>query len=233
MQPQIILQPIHNSSADILKCFALGKPLSSDQLNFIDWHQKQLSSPEFDPVYKYYIESAKKKHTSSMSFLLHSEELTAESSKQLKRRLSLLLQQKASHALIGFTQKQFLQFKELNTQELIFWHGNQFLTAAPFFPGGIPPVIYFQWGNLFGIVKYVILADEKALKANILIYFEDMQDRFLDQCVEDYKKTLKIDLEIQQHILNENKIKPPAFDHFIIKTPTLTLDPMKKLSSSR
>ena len=176
MQPTLILQPTHNSSADILKCLSIGKPLSCDQMNFLAWHQAQLSSPDFDPVYKYYIDSTKHKHKFDTSFLLPSEELNAEAILQLKKRLQLFLKQKSARVVIGFTHKQYLTFKELNIHELIYWHGNQFLTGAPNFIGGIPPVIYFQWGNFFGIVKYVILAGEKALKGNILIYFEDLQE---------------------------------------------------------
>lgn len=225
-KPQLILQPYHASTVDLLKCFAQGTPLSCDQLNFVEWHQQQLNSAEFDPVYKYYIESAKKKHAVSKSFIL-SEQFNAESIKQFKKRLNLFLQQKTS-VIFSLTQEQFEKFKELNIHELIFLHGDQLLTNAPFIPGGLPPVIYFQWGNLFGVVKYVILAGEKALKANLLIYFEDSQERNLDQCVLDYQNKLKTELELQKNILHDHKIEPPAFDHFIIKPPLLSFDSFKK-----
>lgn len=229
LNPKLILQPIHNTTADILKCFSLGVPLSCDQLNFVASHQHQLSSHEFDPVYQYYIESAKNKHKNSGSFLLSSELLTTESMKKLKQRLSLFLQKKSSHVLIGLTHDQFLKFRELNINELIFWHGNQYLTGAPFFPGGLPPVIYFQWGNLFGILLHTFSANALELKPKAIIHFEDRFERNLEQCVDDYQKTMKNELKLQQTILNENKIEAPLFDHFIIKTPMLTLDPMKKL----
>lgn len=223
MRQDLILQPVHNTSTDILRCFALGKPISSDQRNFLEWHQKQLSSPLFDPVYKYYIESYKKEL--SHSFLLPSDFINAQSFQQFKKRLQLFLQQKMTNIPLRMTEKQFAQFKKVGMKELIFWHGNQLLSGAPFFPGGIPPVLFFQMGNSFGVVKYVILPEERALRANILIVFEDMHERNLNQCVEAYQKRMQLDLKHQHKILHQHKIEP--VEHFIIRTPRLSLDPLK------
>lgn len=225
LQPHLILQPIHNSTADILKCFTLGMPLTSDQINFVARHQQQLSSPEFDLIYKYYIESAKKKHKASAAFLLSSEDLTPESVKQFKKRINLFLQNKLSNVHISLTQDQFLKFRELNINELIFWHGNHFLTNAPFFPGGIPPVIYFRWGNLFGVLVYAFSASPKELNPKAVLNFEHMLERNLDQCVADYQKSLKNEFHLQQNILNDHKIESSSFEHFIIKPPVLSLNP--------
>jgi hypothetical protein len=229
MRPILILQPFQNNSADILRCFAEGKPLSSDQRNYLDWHQKQLSSPEFDPVYKYYIESIKREHRESSSFLMPTDVFNFASVQQFKKRLKMLLVNRLSGVAVHFTQKQLMQFNQVSTSELIFWHGNQFLTGAPFFPGGTPPVIFFQWGNLFGVVKYVIMAGDKTLKSNVLVYFEDMQERNLDQCVADYQRKLNEELAHQNIVLQEHKIDPAPLNEFIIKTPKLTLDPMKRI----
>lgn len=223
MRPKLILQPIHTTSADILKNFAGGKPLSSEQRQFLEWHQKQLSSAEFDPIFQYYIEYYKKHQQKKYqgTFLLPHEELNFEDMVRLKKRIALFIQKKANRVVIPLTQKQFLQFKQYNIQELIFWRGNQTLTGAPYVPGGIPPVIFFQWGNLFGVVKYVILAEEKALRSNILIYFEDMIDRNLDQCVVEYQRKLTQELAEQQEIISEYKVDSPTFDQFLIKPPVL------------
>lgn len=219
MRPTLILQPIHSSSSDIMRCFALAKPLSSDQRNFLEWHQRQLSSAAFDPVYRYYIEAAKKQH--ARSFLLPSDLINVQSLEQFKKRLKLFIQKKLSAITFTFTETQFAKFEELNMSELIFWHGNQLLSGAPFYPGGIPPVIYFQWGNYFGVAKYVMLAGEKALKANILVYFEDRQERDLDQCVADYQKKNQLALQNQHTILHQHELEPEHYDKFLIKTPTL------------
>ena len=113
-KPQLLLQPVQNSTADILKCFTLGKPLSCDQINFVAWHQKQLSSAEFDPVYKYYIETAKKRHEQGSTFLLSAKELNADAAKQFKKRLSLLLEKRTSSVHISLTPEQFSKFRALN-----------------------------------------------------------------------------------------------------------------------
>ena len=139
---------------------------------------------------------------------------------KLKKRIQIFLQNKYSHVVLNMTREQYLEFRALGMPELIYWHGNQLLSGAPFFPSSIPPVIYFQWGNLFGVIKYVVLAEEKSMKANVLIYFEDMQDRLLNQCVAEYEKNIQHELKIQNEILYENKIES-KFNEFLIKTPTL------------
>ena len=222
IRPALILQPIHDSSADILRSFALSKPLTNEQLNLLNWHQKQLSNTSFDPVLKYYLEYTKKHpNKANPTFLLPHTEFQPSDIPLLKNRINLFLNKNPGRVAIQLTQQQFLQLKDYTIQELIYWHGNQFLTGAPFYPGGIPPVIFFQWGNLFGIVKYLVLAEEKALKGNILIYFEDMQDRELNQCVLGYNDQLKNEIKLQNEILHENKLEESAFDKFLIKTPTL------------
>lgn len=221
MRPTLILQPVHNSSADILRCFAQGKPLSGNQLNFLDWHEKQLSSHTFDPVLKYYLQSNRKKFRYHSSFLLPHEILNKAAIEAFKKRLALFLRGKYHRVILGMSQKQFFQFQQINAQELIFWHGNQYLTGAPFIPGGIPPVIYFQWGNYFGVAKYVILAGEKALRGNLLVYFEDLEERTLEQCVKTYEDNVQHAIDQQHNILYDHGIEPTVLQHFVIKTPTL------------
>ena len=222
MKQSIILQPIHNTSVDILTNFANGKPLSAEQYQFLESHQSKLSSALFDPIYQYYVEAEKKKRKFHGSFLMPAEEITRENIKKFKKRLQLFLQQKFSHVTLQFTAEQLLKFKEVCAPELIYFHGNQFLTGAPFILGGIAPVILFQWGNFFGVVKYVIMADEKSMKGNTLIYFEDRQERSLDECVLDYGKKLSKEHSLQNTILAENKVEPEEFDKFLIKTSVFT-----------
>ena len=106
MRPKLILQPIHNSSADILQSFASGKPLTSDQMRFLEWHQRELSSAEFDPVLKYYLEYYKKHHQKQYqaTFLLPHEELNFEDIQRLKKRIKLFIQKNAHRVAIGLSQ---------------------------------------------------------------------------------------------------------------------------------
>ena len=53
--PTLIAQPYAHWIADILARFEDGKPLSSDQLNFLISHEKTLCSHALDLVMKYYL----------------------------------------------------------------------------------------------------------------------------------------------------------------------------------
>jgi hypothetical protein len=137
------------------------------------------------------------------TFILPNELLNKESIKSLKRRLILLLQSKNKNVQLKFTVEHFQELMSLAYGELILYHGNQLITGAPFFQGGIPHVVYFQWGNLFGVAKYVVLPDEKNQKGNVMIYFEDMADRLLNDCVDQYNHKYENDLkQYQQEKLN-------------------------------
>lgn len=219
MRPTLILQPIHTSSASILKAFSEGKPLTNDQHEFLRWHENQLSNEWYDPILHYYLHSKRPQREYHGTFLLPHEEMNLEAIQSLKKRILASLKNKFSHAVININQKQFLSFKQYTINELIFWHGNQFLTGSSFYPGGIPPVIYFQWGNLFGVVKYLVLSDEKALKANILIYFEDLQDRTLDECVKEYQQHVNNEIQLQNELVNQKKLIHPELKH---ETPKMT-----------
>ncbi len=207
MQQHLFLQPIHSSSAGILHSFLEGKNLSTDQTHFLEWHQKQLSNAFYDPILNYYLRSQQhKQHDYHGVFLLPHEAMNLDAIQLLKKRIQASLKNYHS-AIISVTQQQFLDFREYTIQDLIFWHGNQYLTGAPFYPGGIPPVIYFQWGNFFGIVKCVILPYEKSLKANFLIYFEDMHDRDLDHCVQEYIRHHDESIKLQNELVsNKNRL---------------------------
>jgi hypothetical protein len=172
------LEPVHNSYVDILNCFNKGKPLSPAQLNFLRRYHAKLSDPTFDRILNYY------KITDPKTFVI---------SKNLNRsflgnlRSKIIYSLKDSHDIrVQLSSKQFFQFKSLLYNELIFFHGNQILTGAPYFTGGVPHVDFIQWGNLFGVIKYEELVGESALDGNILIHFEEMANLKFEQCIELY-----------------------------------------------
>lgn len=167
--------------------FASGAPLSADQLNFLHNHEAYLSQHHLDPVSRYYLKPYRQKKEAENSFLLHGHTFTEAGLIHLKRRILALIQASTHGLSLQLKPEEFLQFRAATVNELILYHGNQFLTGAPFHPGGIPYTLYFQWGNLFGVAKYQVLPDEKNIKGNVLIYFEDMQERQLDDCVHHYQ----------------------------------------------
>jgi hypothetical protein len=205
MRPTITLQPTHNSSADMLRCFASGTPLSPEQLNFLEWHEHELSNQLLDPVIRYYLESLKKrKRDYRTSFLLPHEIINRESIQQLKKRIDIFLKEKKRHAVIQLTKKEYELFKYYIQQELVIWHGNPTKAPIPFFPQGIPAVLYFKWGHVFCAVKYVAVPDGNMLRSNILVYFEDMDNRDLNQCVYDYNLNFKNEIKLQKEIIQES-----------------------------
>lgn len=223
IKPTLKHNPDSYSYRDLLVKFSDGIPLSCDQFNFLVWHEKTLSNQLTDPMLKYYLKHYHQKRSNPHSFLLPGEVLNEAAIVQFKKRLGILLQTKGTHVELSMTPKEFSEFKGLAYKELIFYHGNQLLTGAPFYPGGLPHIIYFQWGNSFGIAKYVVLAGEKALKSNVLIYFEDMLERDLDQCVEDYSLQLRNQMHPQQQLSHTPHIYAEPAAQSMFHIPTLTL----------
>ena len=172
----------------LLAKYRYGRPLDADELNFLSRHERTLSHRDIDPALKYYLKHYHHDYHEDYTFLLRHEAINLVNLAKLKKRLALLLASKKSSVVLKFSEHQFETFKKVAYQELILTHGNQLLSGAPFHAGGIPQTLFFQWGNLFGVAKYVVLPDEKAQKSNFLIYFEDRQDRELNQCIEEYIK---------------------------------------------
>lgn len=219
MRPTLKHTPSHYTYRDLMVKFAEGKPLSCDQLNFLSRHEKTLSHPHMDQVMKYYLKKYHHDYAEQHSFLMPGETFTPQSAEQLKERLSMLLDNQVANLELKMTPEQFLQFKAVTYGELILYHGNQFLSGAPFHPGGIPHLIYFQWGNLFGVAKYVVMAEEKALKTNVLIYFEDLLERKLEECINQFNQR-KLKLAAEPPI--QAPVPQPKYTS-IYKTPTLSL----------
>lgn len=234
MKPSLTLKPNDYATQELLMKFADGVPLSCDQLNFLAWHEHTLKNPHLDPVLKYYLKQYHHKHAANHSFLMPTEHLTKEEVAKLKRRLSLVLQS-TPHIELKMKPEEFLQFRAATIQELILYHGNQLLTGAPFYQGGIPQLIFFQWGNLFGVAKYVVLAEERALKSNVLIYFEEMHDRYLQDCVYQYVHRLQDELNAQMKLAPSLHPAPAAEKeitqeyHSIYSIPKLTMSPLKEV----
>jgi hypothetical protein len=93
--PAFALHPIHNSSADILKCFALDKPLTSEQAEFLNWHHDVLSNPELRPILDYYRKQTKSNENRYHApFLQSHEEMNGGAVESLKKTSSTLFETK-------------------------------------------------------------------------------------------------------------------------------------------
>lgn len=149
---------------------------------------------------------------SKQNFILHHQKQTKDKNElptinadEIYERIKLMLEHEGQHIEFLITPEQLAP----NFNHIIKHHGNHFLTGAPFMHGGVPYIMLFQWGNLFGVIKFIELDDEKALKANILIYFEDMADRTLEECVADYKqKEMKLLDKMPEPVICTPQVMP-------------------------
>lgn len=219
MKPRLHKKPNEYALRDLMMRYENGVPLSCDQYHFIHSHEKALSDFTYTGLKKWALKDYYR-HQNEQSYLLHQETLDAAAVNALKRRLAILLQDSTASLTFSMRPEQFLQLRAMTTDELILYHGNQFITGAPFYSGGLPHVLYFQWGNLFGVAKYVVLAEEKALRSNVLIYFENRHERYLEQCILDYRN--KMHEPTHPHPISQPH--PPHQYHSPFATPTLTLN---------
>lgn len=223
MRPTLKHKPGDYTFRHLIMSYVNASPLSCDQYHFIYQHEKTLTSPKLTALKRYYLRDYYAKQDVENSFLLPHEKLNAESIKELKLRIQILIEEK--NAFIQFPMKpdQFLQLREISVNELIFYHGNHFLTGAPFYPGGIPHVLFFQWGDLFGVAKYLILLHEKAPCSNVLMYFEKRNKRQLDQCVYAYHHAVEHQLPLTSGRQFQQSIESayPFSSHASIKSMKL------------
>lgn len=188
LKNELIAQPYAHWIADILHRFEDGKPLSSDQLNFLLTHEKSLGSHALDLVIKYYLSAHKNNPDKSLEFTIPSEKLDQFNFHQLKEVVHNLLEHNLSHVDLNMSLEQFKQFKVAGLHEIIYWHGPQFLTRALPSHNMLPRVIYLQLGQYFGVVTIKAVVERLVFSGNVNIYFEYINDRSLNQCILDYAK---------------------------------------------
>ncbi|MBI5447385.1 MAG: hypothetical protein HY939_01480 [Gammaproteobacteria bacterium] len=179
--PSLELKPSHDTYHELLHAFKQGKPLSLHQMHFLQWHHRQIDNPKLTPLLRYYQLSKQ-----AGSFLLH-DLLDKPCIDRLKKRLELTLDVLHHGVELALTPEQVEALKTLATPELVFHHGNAYLTGAPLFHGGVIHVDFFEWGNLFGVVKYEFEMGENEVGGNVLIYFEDKLERTMEACILDYE----------------------------------------------
>lgn len=189
-------------TTSIRKMYLEGKPLSSAQRHYL-WFNHHKLGYEFERMAKYY-QLTKKAESQRHSFINPRDILSSNDIQAMHRRLELMLASVKNGIELKFTPAQFLALKNA-IGELIFYHGNQVLTGAPFFAGGVSRVDFFQWGNLLGVVKYEELLSEKGVEGNFLIHFEGMKDRTILQSIQDYQRHQHQTLQQQAHLNPQSK----------------------------
>lgn len=192
----------------IIKAYEQGRPLTAAERNIVLFSDKYFG-PLHDEIMRFYqlgpwakkAEVKKnppaKKPPIQASFLIPHGISSPTDFEDTQQRLQNVLARAGYGVEVVLTPAQFILLRNIipptqffhleNTiEELLYYQGNQLLAGAPFFEGGVPRVDFFQWGNLMGVVKYEELLGEKGIEGNILIYFEDLQDRTLLHAMHDY-----------------------------------------------
>ena len=229
MKPTLTHKPNYSYQNMLIK-FANGAPLTCDQVNFLYENENSLSGPELDPLIKYYLKEYYEKHGHDHSFLLPGEILNLEAVERLKNRLKILFLQKGNKQKVNltFTPAQFLQFRSILSKQLFFYNGNLLLSDIPYLLRGVPQLVFFQWGHLFLVARYIIVPQERGLRSHVYLHFEDMEMRNLEECVKEYVHTYKD--ELNKELAKTPKIEPTPPQQSMFKIPRLTLTPFKNSS---
>lgn len=192
----LTLQPSHSSYYNIIHRFNNGEPLTPAQINFLERMSADLSDGTFDKIYNYY-------HLGQKTYLEIKDKISLNRLKQLRNQVAQLLH-KSDKIRLKINPKQLFQLRALLADQLIYYHGNQFLTGAPYYQGGIPHIDFIQWGNLFGVVEYEEILGETAEKGNILIHFEKVADNTVTQLIQQYSHQY-LDIRHKPKVVNTDK----------------------------
>lgn len=206
MKPLFELKNYPVGFSDILKKFEAGKPLSADQLNFINSHQRSLSNTILDPVLRYYLLQHKLEPDKALPLKLSEQKLTSASFQQVRQNIHLLLRNHFSHVDLEMSPEQFQQFKALGLEELQFWHGDNYLLGSVFHHAGLPYRLYFQWGRMFGVVQLHLHVNGKHVEGKVFIFVQDMHQKTLKECIDAYTHQLKEQEKPEQQFIQSPEL---------------------------
>lgn len=226
MKPLLDLKNHPHGLADIFKKFEAGKPLSSDQLNFITSHARALSNSTLDPVLRYYLKEHQLRPDKALPLTLSEKNLSAPGFQQVKQNIHLLLRNNLTHVDLQMTPEQFQHFKKMGGEELQFWHGEYCLPSSLFYHSGLPYRVYFQWGRLFGVVKFQLLSCGKRVEGKVLIFLEDRHEKSLHECIQAYTHKRKDEERLENQRI-QSPFLEPLVEQFKLPTPTLGFQGMK------
>lgn len=188
MKTDLKLTPPLCSFADIVQAFGQGKPLSGDQLNVLRCNESKLSSTKLDPILHYYLKCFHRKPDKTLSLPIPANDMNKVSLQELKQGILNLLHDNLSHVDLNMTFDQYLKLKALGLSEFIFWQHWEFFTRSPLLSGSLPQLLYFQWGRIFAVVRFDVMSQPNYAQQNVHLYFEEMQNRNLLQCVNAYNQ---------------------------------------------
>ena len=228
MRNSLVLQPSHNTYRDLLEYFRQEKPLPPVLVNYLNWNYRNLDSRNFRSLLRYYqIPTAAKPY----AFELHDEKLDSHVLKQLKKRLEIAAEETPSGVEMRLTPEQFAQLRAIAavTNEIIFWHDSPYsphLMGPRMFHGSIPHLVYIQWGDLLGVIKFEGVHRETEVPGNILIYFVSRRYRDTLQNLEEYRRRLTPQPSLQNIPPAQNLVETPQTSLYTTPRPILMPTPI-------
>jgi hypothetical protein len=208
-RPNLIYQPCYYSYADILQAFQVGKPLKPEQLNFLLWHARQLSSTHLDPVLRYYKIGERHHHFPGCihSFIAADDLLSRESVQRFKEKLETLLKNQHHGVMVKFTGEQLHNLmSNAQIEHIIYFDNNKLVVESPIFRGKRVHAYFFQVGNIVGIIRYELVKDALKSETDALVYFEELRKRELTEYIHEFYRKYNEDVELlkkQQFELQE------------------------------
>src|SRR5574338_651080 len=107
MKALLELKNYPHGFTEILKKFEAGKPLSSNQLNFLASHERALSNSTLDPVLRYYLNEHKRHPDKALPLELPQQALTESRFQHIRQNIHLLLRNNLSRVDLQMTPEQF------------------------------------------------------------------------------------------------------------------------------
>lgn len=202
MNPSLKYKLEPGSFTSLLRAYQDSKPLTCDEVNQLWRNENLLSSAKLDPVLHYYLKHLHKKPAKKLTMHLPANQMTKLSFQELKKAIFELLQDNLSHVDLDMTFEQYLKFRVLGLDELIFYHRFEFFTRSPLLAGSLPELLYFQWGKVFAVARFDFSHPENNLKGEVHLYLEEMHDRHLYQCIKEYTEQHKEELHLQ-HLMTQ------------------------------
>jgi hypothetical protein len=218
-----------------------GKPIPRELLNFAKYGKYPLSITHdtiereieyaLHNFYEHrpsYLERQLKK-LGGVNLNLKNASTIAITIKQLYQQVYYDVLKQGKGIELHLTQQQFAEIRPI-ISKIMYFHGNQTLTGAPYFMGGVPHVFFFQWGNLLGVIRYTSAPTEKALIGDLLVYFEDLEDRTFEETMQEYEKhhpTFIKTVTVPELIMPKPIAAPPTIiaSNNDVVVPTLRLTP--------
>lgn len=151
-------------------------------------------------------------------FLEHTPHFEYEDVAVFYHNLKTLLGDTNAHVVYKLNSQQFTAIKtnfdlyvsRMNEQLIIYSFGEQIHLETSFIKNGDLHLDYFQWENLYGLVKIEKQKDEEISETDLLVYFADRHEKNLEQCIEDLLHQPQVQIQPEEELPVKNLVLQAA-----------------------